>query len=111
MTTLNGYQHWTSTTAVYPEADTGSERALTYVSLGLASEAGEAAGKAKKMMRDGDTGELRAALLDELGDALWYLARTAHELGYPLSVIAERNLAKLEDRAERGALQGSGDQR
>lgn len=109
--TLNGYQHQAATTALYPDAGSESRWALAYVALGLAGEAGEIANKAKKLLRDGDTDELRDAMRAEIGDVLWYVALVADELGFPLSVVAERNLEKLADRAERGALQGSGDQR
>ena len=47
----------------------------------------------------------------ELGDVLWYLTRSANELGYSLVDVAEINLIKLTSRKERGVLQGSGDER
>lgn len=98
------YQHRTRETAIYP-ADQG----VVYTALGLASEAGEVAGKVKKAIRDGIN--VRSAVIDELGDVLWYVARLADELGEPLSDVAERNLLKLGARAERGTLSGSGDER
>lgn len=51
---------------------------LEYCVLGLVSEAGEVAGVVKKWLR-GDYGEatMRAKMLDELGDVLWYVALTA----------------------------------
>jgi NTP pyrophosphatase (non-canonical NTP hydrolase) len=92
-------------TAIYPR-----EKALEYLALGLASEAGEVAGKAKKWFRDD---ELVSSdwIADELGDVLWYLAMLADEFGYSLTEIAEKNLEKLRDRQARGQLQGSGDGR
>lgn len=104
---FNDYQCWTRTTAIYPEGMMG----LLYVSLGLASEAGEVAGKVKKLIRDGDTPEGRDAAIDELGDVLYYLARVADELGVDLVWVAESNKVKLEDRKSRGVLGGSGDNR
>jgi NTP pyrophosphatase (non-canonical NTP hydrolase) len=50
-------------------------------------------------------------LAKEVGDVLWYLARFADEIGYPLEVIAQENLDKLRSRSERGVLGGSGDDR
>jgi hypothetical protein len=50
-------------------------------------------------------------LSKEVGDVFWYLARFAEEIGYPLSNIAEGNLAKLTARKERGVIGGSGDNR
>jgi NTP pyrophosphatase (non-canonical NTP hydrolase) len=111
--TFSSYQKGTGDTAVYPEANTGSAMALAYVGLGL-GEVGELQGKIKKVLRD-DGGILssdkRDAMLDELGDVLWYAARLADELNIDLGYVAVRNLAKLASRKERGVLQGSGDNR
>lgn len=106
--TLNEYQRGTTETAIYPGQQelTG----LTYVALGLASEAGEFAGKVKKILRDGDEGNVKA-LSDELGDVLWYVARAASELGRSLGMIGHENLDKLQSRMERGSIKGSGDNR
>jgi NTP pyrophosphatase (non-canonical NTP hydrolase) len=109
--TLAAYQAGARTTARYPHHGlTG----LYYTALGLAGEAGEIANKVKKIMRDeGETlpDHARTAIADELGDALWYAAALAHELGVPLEAIAARNLAKLRDRKQRGTITGSGDRR
>ena len=107
---LAEYQNQSRTTAVYPNAGAN----LTYPALGLCGEAGEAAEKVKKAIRD-DGGPLtparREALAAELGDVLWYLAQLATEAGLDLDEIAEENLHKLLSRRERGVLQGSGDRR
>jgi NTP pyrophosphatase (non-canonical NTP hydrolase) len=107
------YQGAVATTAIYPESGTGSPLALAYVGLGL-GEAGEIQGKIKKIIRDdgGVLGEAaRINIANELGDLLWYVARTASEISMPLEVIAQMNLNKLNDRMMRGVLQGSGDDR
>ena len=95
---------------MYPDA--GSN--LTYPALGLCGEAGEAAEKVKKAIRD-DAGELtperRDALAAELGDVLWYVAQLATEAGLELDEIARSNLEKLLSRRERAVLHGSGDLR
>lgn len=91
-----------------------TEHPIVYPTLGLASEAGELAGKVKKIFRDkgGVIGpEDREALKYELGDVLWYLAQIATELDLSLREVAEANLEKLFDRLERGAIQGEGDHR
>ena len=91
-------------TAIYPK-----EVGLTYVTLGLMNECGEFGGHIKKMIRDSQIDDKAAA--KELGDCLWYLAMCAEELGYDLSEIAAMVTAKLKDRAARGVLSGSGDNR
>lgn len=107
---LSDYQQRSRATAVYPDA--GSN--LTYPALGLCGEAGEAAEKVKKALRDDGgvlTEERRAALAAELGDVLWYVAQLATEAGLDLDEIAGDNLSKLLSRQERGVLAGSGDSR
>lgn len=103
------YQFRSSITAKYPE-----DRAVEYLVLGLASEAGEVAGKYKKIIRD-KGGLLDEAakqdMADEIGDVLWYCAQLAKSLDMNLSTIATRNLQKLESRLERGKIGGSGDKR
>ena len=112
--TFDGYQDWTDNTATYPEAGSGSMLALAYLGLGVAGEAGEVADKLKKVLRDSGgvlTNEVRAALIKEIGDVLWYAARLGVELDISMSDIAARNVTKLEARLEAGTLGGSGDDR
>lgn len=108
------YEIATRHTAIYPEAQTGSFGAVAYVTLGLANEAGEVAGKVKKAWRDAegefDTDRIEA-IKGELGDVLWYLARVADELGLSFQEIAEGNLTKLNSRKARGVIGGDGDNR
>jgi NTP pyrophosphatase (non-canonical NTP hydrolase) len=107
---LSSYQLRSRATAVYPGA--GSN--LTYPALGLCGEAGEAAEKVKKAIRDDGgvlTAERRDALGAELGDVLWYVAQLATEAGLDLGEIAQGNLDKLRSRRERDVLAGSGDRR
>jgi len=107
---MNDYQDQAFHHAFYP--DKGNN--LTYVLLGLNEEAGEAAGKVKKMLRD-KAGvmdeETKQLLVKELGDTLWYLACTAREIDMSLSEVAQANVAKLASRRSRGTLRGSGDNR
>jgi NTP pyrophosphatase (non-canonical NTP hydrolase) len=87
---------------------------MFYPALGLASEAGEVAGKIKKVLRDqgGDFAQAPTdELKDELGDVLWYVAVLADDLGLSLNQIASDNLAKLQSRLARGRLGGGGDVR
>jgi len=104
------YQKESRKTAKYPAIG----HPIVYPALGLANEAGEVAGKVKKIFRDkgGEIGEEdRQALNKELGDVLWYLAQTCTELDLSLQEVAEENLTKLFDRLERGTIGGDGDER
>ena len=78
-------------------------KGLPYCALGLASEAGEVAGAVEKHARftagfpePGD--ETRRAVAEELGDVLWYVARTARGVGYTLSQVVVMNIEKLTAR-------------
>ena len=110
---FNDYQDATAAFAKYPEAGTGSPYALAYVGLGL-GEAGEVQGKIKKILRDDGgmvTDAVRQALLGELGDVLWYVAAACRELDLSMDEVAQRNVAKLQSRFDRGVIGGSGDNR
>jgi NTP pyrophosphatase (non-canonical NTP hydrolase) len=106
---LDAYQQAARRTAIYDD-----RHKVIYPALGLASEAGEVAGKVKKALRD-HAGSFApdqiAAIRDELGDVLWYVAVLAGDLGLSLDAIAEINVAKLASRQARGALGGEGDRR
>ena len=104
------YQSKSRKTARYPAIGHG----VIYPTLGLTNEAGEVAGKIKKIFRDkgGIIGaEERAALKGELGDVLWYLAQVCTELEISLDEVAEANIEKLFSRLERGRISGDGDDR
>ena len=104
------YENLAGQTAIFPE-----DKALEYLALGMTSEAGEVAGKVKKLIRDGGDKEgfemKKLAIASEIGDVLWYCAMMAKEVGVPLNDIMKENLKKLHGRKERGTLQGSGDER
>ena len=108
--TFDEYQREAARTAQYPLIGHG----VIYPTLGLTNEAGEVAGKVKKIFRD-KGGQIspadREALKYELGDVLWYLAQIATELDLSLQDVAEANLEKLFSRLERGAIRGEGDYR
>ena len=87
---------------------------IVYPTMGMINEAGEVAGKVKKIFRDrgGEVSEAdREALKQELGDVLWYLAQICTELDLSLQEVAEANLVKLFSRLERGQIRGDGDER
>lgn len=102
---LNEYQKAAKSTAIYPK-----ERAIEYLSCGLASEAGEVTGKVAKFYRkDGDFPT--RDVVEELGDVLWFVSQFAYELGYTLEEVAKINKDKLQSRKKRGTLKGNGDTR
>jgi NTP pyrophosphatase (non-canonical NTP hydrolase) len=108
--TLNEYQKESRKTWSLIHTD----HPIVYPTLGLVNEAGELAGKVKKIFRDKGgqiSPEDREALKYELGDVLWYLAQIATELDLSLQEVAESNLEKLFDRKARGAIGGEGDKR
>jgi NTP pyrophosphatase (non-canonical NTP hydrolase) len=101
------YKEFTRTTALYPQ-----EEAINYLVLGLASEAGEVAGKLKKAIRDGHGHtELRDNIISETSDVVWYVVRLLDELELDIEDVMEYNIQKLTSRQERGVLKGSGDNR
>lgn len=75
---LKDYQAQTSSTAIYPEAGSGSAVALCYLTLGLISELGETC-----LVTDQNDDNL----VHELGDVLWYTTQLANELGIQLATV------------------------
>jgi NTP pyrophosphatase (non-canonical NTP hydrolase) len=84
-----------------------------YSLLNLAGEVGELFSLCAKGIRDGvaDKDAHRRNIGKELGDVLWHVAAVAADHGYTLDELAAMNLNKLKDRAERGKISGSGDDR
>ena len=104
------YQNQTHRTNLYPP-----DMMLECLTLGICSEAGEIADKVKKFHRGDKSVQadsaLRLLLKGEISDCIWYLSELANYLNLSLDDIAEHNLAKLQKRAERGTIRGSGDER
>lgn len=96
--TLDDYQQLAQRSA---GAGGQGERRLMVAALGLAGEAGEFANLVKKMTAHGHTFD-PAALKDELGDVLWYLAEAATASGLDLAQIAQENVGKLLKRYPEG---------
>lgn len=118
------YQQFTNETAVYPQSEEDFDRifkfdlehwaSMAYPIGKLNGEAGELAELHFKAFRDDRcliSDERRQAMVKELGDVLYYVARIAIHLGVSLDDIASDNMQKLRDRKARGVLQGSGDNR
>lgn len=113
VTTFTDYQKLAHTTAVYPRyPDIAAD--LQYSVLGLTNEAGEVAGKLKKLLR-GDRAmnihDFKHNLGKELGDVLWYLSEICTVLGIDFVSVAQRNLVKLSERMKSGTIKGDGDDR
>ena len=104
--TLDQYQEQAKATAVYPE-----DKAREYLVAGLAGEVGEVASLFAKHWRADQEWLDYSEVAAELGDVLWFITLLADEVGYDLSEVAQNNLDKLADRANRGKLKGSGDNR
>lgn len=111
---INDYQAQATQTADYPMLGEN----LVYPALGCAEEAGEVAGKVKKLWRNKGkmsakelTKDERDSIIKEMGDNLWYLAALATELRIGLSDVCAINLDKLADRKARGVIKSEGDNR
>lgn len=107
---LEEYQKLANTTSLGVEID----KKFVYTALGLASEAGEVAGKVKKIYRDnkGVLDEERKKILKkELGDVLWYVAQLCTDLDLSLDEVAQFNIDKLSERKKIGTIHGDGDDR
>lgn len=96
--TPNEYQKLAARTAVYPEC-----RAIEYLVIGLASEAGEVAGVVKKSIRSGQPID-PDRVCDELGDVLWYVAEIASRMNLSLETVMSGNIDKLSTRIAGGRI-------
>ena len=74
-----------------------TDHPIVYPTLGLTNEAGEVAGKIKKIFRD------------KGGQITPDLTQICTELDLTLEEVAEANLTKLFSRQARGTLYGNGD--
>ena len=102
------YKEFTRDTAQYPK-----EVEMEYLMIGLANEVGEVLGKFKKHLR-GDmmvVQDFNDALVAELGDVMWYLARILDVLGVSFYEVMVNNITKLNSRMERDVIKGDGDDR
>lgn len=91
---LDKYQALTRRTA--GEFD-NKKMELVAWSMGIGGEAGEYVDGIKKHVFHGHALD-EEAQAKELGDILFYVARSAEALGYPLSKVATMNIEKLEKR-------------
>lgn len=112
---LNADHYQQDSRLTWRQIDTGvSPEIDVYCVLGLLNEAGELAGKVKKLFRDKQgfvSEEDREAIKQELGDVMWYLSQIATSFGLGLSDIMQANIGKITDRQQRGVIGGNGDNR
>jgi NTP pyrophosphatase (non-canonical NTP hydrolase) len=109
---MDEYQKLANSTAIFSKPDMHYK--LMYLSMGTAGETGEVIEKVKKLIRPVEiviSDEKRDDLKKEIGDVLWYISQLAFQLGLSLDDIAEHNIKKLADRAERGVIHSEGDTR
>ena len=88
--TLDEYQA-AAVQTLHPSAD------IIYLAGKLMCEAAETAEPLLKLRYHGKTYD-EAALVEELGDVLWYVATLAHTLDLTLGEVAAGNVAKLRQR-------------
>jgi hypothetical protein len=75
------------------------EEKLHFLLHGLVDEVGQFASLLKKCMRhDIEIDKQKPEFISRLGDALWYVAAISTKLGVPLSEVAQKNLAFLQER-------------
>ena len=95
---IDGYQEAAARTI---NATLSEEQCLLDAAAGLAEEAGEVLSHVRKHVMQGKPLD-RAAVTEELGDALWCIAVVAKTLGVSLSDVALANVEKLRTRYPNG---------
>ena len=111
---FNEYQRECRKTDVGTSAQDCLEPGWLYYALGIAGETGELMEKIKKLFRDKDgviDFEFKEAVIKEMGDVQWYMARLADWFGIDFDVVAVANVEKLQSRKKRNKLHGDGDDR
>jgi NTP pyrophosphatase (non-canonical NTP hydrolase) len=89
--TIDDYADWAAATADICMQPT-AER-LSYLGLGLAAESGEVADHIKKLLCDGRLDQ--AALIDELGDVVYYWACLCVASGQKPSEVLAASQSKI----------------
>lgn len=98
--TLDEYATWAET--VRSKATEGDrDRLLSYLALGLASEAGEVASDVKKLLRDGTWNANSVA--EELGDVIYHWVRLVTATGRSPTDILKASRAKIDAKAKDAA--------
>jgi len=109
LTHIDEYGQFVLDTWVGGEMSASDLRQLLVMTSGLGGESGEVLDIIKKHVRDGALD--REHLRKELGDVAYYWAALCGAYGFLPSEVLGANRAKLIDRAARGVLLGTGDDR
>jgi len=110
----NEYQKECRKTDVGTSAQDCLEPGWLYYTMGIAGETGELMEKIKKLFRDNNgiiDNDFKSALIKEMGDVQWYMARLADQFDIDFEVIFRTNVKKLQSRKKRNKLHGDGDDR
>ncbi len=108
-TITDEYTTYQYASSFYKHFDEGNAPELSYLTLGLAGEAGEFADNVKKVVRKVGQDDpnaywrlihegARVELVDELGDVLWYLSKLAFLLCISIEELMVNNTLKLHER-------------
>jgi len=111
---FNEYQIECRKTDVGTSAQDCIKPGWLYYVLGVAGEAGEMVEKIKKLFRDKNgiiDDEFIQAVIKEMGDIQWYMARLADKFNIKFNEIPVANISKLSSRKKRNKLHGDGDNR
>jgi NTP pyrophosphatase (non-canonical NTP hydrolase) len=100
------YQEATNKFAVYPK-----KVSLEYLTLAIASEAGEVAGVRSKLLRGDfkDFSDYLSRFKKELGDVLWNASQICNTMGWTLGDVMQDNIDKLQERMATNTIKGSGE--
>ena len=99
------YSYWVEDKIV-----TKGDTRLVENTLVLVGEAGEVAEKIKKYLRD-NSKVSQKEIVKELGDVVFYATALSNYFYSNLEEVMQVNMDKLDDRAKRGVIRGSGDNR
>ena len=91
---IDEYAEWAATIAKVT-TNPGNDK-LSYLGLGLSAEAGEVADLIKKLLRGGRLD--RPALIEELGDVIYYWSCLCVAAGQHPSELLARSRAKITTR-------------
>jgi NTP pyrophosphatase (non-canonical NTP hydrolase) len=95
--TLDDYAAWAET--IHSKATSGDrDRLLSYLGLGISSEAGEVASEIKKLLRDGTWNPERLA--EELGDVIYHWSRLVTATGRKPADILAASRAKIDAKVK-----------